>query len=97
MKNSDDRRSTDLQCLEEVADLAEVVQDLVDPRLVRLHERVKAPHVLFLSIQRLVREVLQHLCDLQQNQLKEQSLARAELTKVSVRLGCFDGTPSTSM
>lgn len=55
---------THLKSVVEVSDLAEVVQELVDPRLVVLHERVQRHHVCLLRVRRLVGQILQHLRDL---------------------------------
>lgn len=53
-----------LKSVVEVANLAKVVQELVDSRLVVLDERVERDHVSFLGIRRLVGQILQHFRNL---------------------------------
>lgn len=55
---------THLKSIVEIAHFAKVVQELVDPSLVILHERVQRHHILLLGVRGLVRQVLQHLRNL---------------------------------
>ena len=48
-----------------IANLAQVVEELVDTGLVVLNEWVQCDHVRFLCVRRLVGQILEHLCDLQ--------------------------------
>jgi len=50
-----------LESIVEIADFAQIVQELVDARLVIFDERIEGHHILFLGIRRLVRQVLKHL------------------------------------
>ena len=59
--------ATNLKSVVEVSDLAQVVQKLVDPRLVVFNERIERDHVGFLRVRRFVRQILEHFGDLRGN------------------------------
>ena len=53
-----------LERLVEISDLTQIVQKLIYPRLVVLHERIEGDHVRLLRIGGLVGKILQHLGNL---------------------------------
>jgi hypothetical protein len=92
--------TTHLQSVVEVANLAQTVEELVDPRLVILNEWIQRDHICLLCVRRLICKVLEHLCYLQNARLRGIHGAyshQRQLTSVNVRRGCFAGTPSTNM
>lgn len=61
-----DEGATYLQRIIEVANLAQVVEKLIDPGFVILDERVESGHISLLGVGGFVGQVLKHLGDLQE-------------------------------
>jgi hypothetical protein len=59
-----DVTTTNLKSVVEVSDLAQIVQELVDPRFVVLNEGVERDHVGFLRVRRFIRQILEHFGNL---------------------------------
>jgi hypothetical protein len=55
---------TCLKSFVEVADFAEIIQELVDPGFIVLYKRIESHHVRLLRVGRLICQVLQHLGNL---------------------------------
>ena len=56
--------TANLESVIKIANFTKIIQELVDPRLVIFHKRIKRDHVRFFGIGRFVRQILQHFRNL---------------------------------